>query len=80
MVGRKVLFAICHLGNSLRSGHYITALSVPGNLLGRSAEWKWMICDDSREPQPASARDLETIAHNACVIGLVRSYQPLLQN
>ena len=73
MVGHKVLFVICHLGTSLNSGHYITALSVPGNLLGRSAEWKWMLCDDGREPKLASARDLETIAQNAYIVGLARS-------
>ena len=66
MVSYIVLFAICHLGSTLRSGHYIAALSVPGRLLGRSSE-KWMICDDGREPRLASARDLETVGLVACL-------------
>ena len=38
MVSYTVLFAICHLGSTL----------------GRSSEWKWMICDDGRDPRLAS--------------------------
>ena len=57
----------------LRSGHYITALNIPGSLLGRSSDWKWMTCDDGRDPRLASARDLEIIAANAYIIGLVKS-------
>ena len=46
MVSYTVRAVICHLGSTLSSGHYITALSVPGSLLGRTAGWKWLICDD----------------------------------
>ena len=73
MISCTVHSVVCHLGTTLSSGHYITALSVPGSLLGRTAGWKWLICDDGHEPRLASARDLDVIACNAYIIGLVKS-------
>ena len=73
MVSFTVHSVICHLGPALNSGHYITALSVPGSLLGRTAGWKWLLCDDGCEPRLANARDLDIIASNAYIVGLVKS-------
>ena len=51
----RVLFVIYHLGNTLTSGHYKAALSTPPSLTGTS-QWKFLVCDDNRTPQRASAK------------------------
>ena len=35
-----VPYVICNLSQSFNMGHYVTALSAPGRLIGASASWK----------------------------------------
>ncbi|CAE7211775.1 SPBC119.03 [Symbiodinium necroappetens] len=67
----RVLFVIYHLGNTLTSGHYKAALSTPPSLTGTS-QWKFLVCDDNRPPQRASATDLQEIQHNVYLVGLLK--------
>ena len=67
----RVLFVIYHLGNTLTSGHYKAALSTPPSLTGTS-QWKFMVCDDNRNPQRASSKDLHEIQHNVYLVGLLK--------
>ena len=67
----RVLFVIYHLGNTLTSGHYKAALSTPPSLTGTS-QWKFLVCDDNRPPQRASAKDLQEIQHDVYLVGLLK--------
>ena len=67
-----VAFVILHLGEEITSGHYQAALSVP-NLDHDPPTWSFWLCDDKRSPRPASPKDLRILAHNAYLVGLIRS-------
>ena len=72
MINCRVAFVVYHLGATPHTGHYQTALSVPGRCLGFSDGWKFMICNDSTKPRLASASDIHAIEHNGYPIGLYR--------
>ena len=74
----RVICVIFHLGDSVSSGHYQTALSYCAQSvsLGTAADvscapWEYRICDDRRRPRRAKAADNQCINHNAYLIGLM---------
>ena len=68
----QVAFQIFHVGPHVHTGHYQCALSVP-QTHGSQTRWHMQICDDNHTPRRAKPSDLQTIAHNVYLVGLVRS-------
>ncbi|CAE7352023.1 unnamed protein product [Symbiodinium sp. CCMP2592] len=60
----RVGFVVFHLGETVRSGHYQVALSVPPTA-PTSQDWSFQMCDDHRTPKPATKRDVRTLQTNA---------------
>ena len=72
MYAYSVSFVICHPGGSLNEGHYIAALRMPGELFDARVQWKWLLTNDNKQPEAASARDVAFISRNSYIIGLTR--------
>ena len=68
----QVVFQIFHVGPHVHTGHYQCALSVP-QTHGSQTRWHVQICDDNKAPRRAKPSDLQTIAHNVYLVGIVRS-------
>ena len=67
----QVVFQIFHLGDRVDSGHYQCAISVPdSNMQSRQ---HFLICNDHKTPRKAHPRDLQIVAANSYLIGLIRS-------
>ena len=72
MQSYTIIFVICHQGGSRNEGHYIAAMSVPGELCDARVQWKWRMTDD-KQLEAASARMWNMIyIKNCCIIGLAR--------
>ena len=67
----RVAFQIFHLGDRVDSGHYQCAISVPNSTM--QSEQYYYICNDNKTPRKASPKDLQTVAANSYLIGLIRS-------
>ena len=67
----RVAFQIFHLGDRVDSGHYQCAISVPNSTM--QSEHYYYICNDNKTPRKASPKDLQTVAANSYLIGLIRS-------
>ena len=71
-IAYRVVFIVFHLGLTVHSGHYQTALCVPTARDSGESAWGFKICNDNRQPRAASPRDLRTLAANSYLIGLLR--------
>ena len=71
-IAYRVVFIVFHLGLTVHSGHYQTALCVPTAGDSGESAWGFKICNDNRQPRAASPRDLRTLAANSYLIGLLR--------
>ncbi|CAE7793397.1 unnamed protein product [Symbiodinium sp. CCMP2592] len=67
-----IAFVVYHHGNTVHSGHYQTALCVP-HLEGSGTQWKFIICNDNVHPREVNAGDIQDIARNAYLVGLLRT-------
>lgn len=71
-VDYRVGFVIFHIGACVRSGHYQAALSVP-DPHKEAPTWYHYVCDDRRSPRLANRRELNLMARNSYLVGLLRS-------
>ena len=62
----RLAWVVFHLGDTVTSGHYQTALSVP---LANS--WEYRICDGNRAPRKSRKEDRQVIDSNGYLIGLL---------
>ena len=62
-----VIWVIFHIGSTVDSGHYQTAISVqcPDN-----HTWSFKICNDALAPKDPSHRDLQHVARDGYLVGL----------
>ena len=60
---------IFHLGANLLTGHYRAALSFGA----RTGLLHWYLTDDGIHPAMATSDDLQMLAKNVCIVGLVRA-------
>ena len=74
---RYIAYTVCalifHIGATLSSGHYRTALSCADG----TGSLRWFLTDDSTAPSRASMNELQMVSQNVYVVGL-RRIDPVL--